>query len=77
LVSEILGAHYHLILGALRHTNSEFATRIRLVLPAKFLLSGAANAEVHTWEGKRLIGEDSAADQEVIRMAVFLPAFCG
>jgi len=25
LVSEILGAHYHLILGALRHTNSEFA----------------------------------------------------
>src|SRR5882762_10386619 len=43
----------------------------------KFLLSGAANAELHTWEGKSLIGEDSAADQEVIRMAVFLPAICG
>src|SRR6266849_6538660 len=74
LVGEILDVHHHLILGALRHTNREFASRIGPVLPAKCLFAGAAHAELRAREGQSFVSEHGSTAQKVIGVGVFLLA---
>src|ERR1700674_5756575 len=74
LVGKTLSARYHLILGALRHANRKFTARTCAVLPAEFLFARAANAQLHAREGDSFVGKHGSADQEVMGVAVFLPA---
>src|SRR6266446_4034138 len=74
LVGETLDVRHHLILGALRHANREFAARIGAVLPTKFPFARSADVELHARERESFVGEHGSADQKVIGVAVFLLA---
>src|SRR6266849_5637592 len=75
LVGETLGTHYHLILGALGHTDCELAARVGTVFPAELLLAGTANAKLRTGEGNSMVGENCSADQKIVGVAISLRIF--